>query len=32
MNKKIKKFAIVITLAVGIIGFSFEHKVADAAT
>ena len=32
MNKKIKKFAIVITLVVGIIGFSFEHKVADAAT
>ncbi|MBF7128083.1 cysteine ABC transporter substrate-binding protein [Pediococcus pentosaceus] len=38
MNKKIKKFAIVITLAigiilaVGIIGFSFEHKVADAPT
>lgn len=32
MNKRLKKIAIVITLALGIIGFNFEHKIANAAT
>lgn len=32
MNKRLKKIAIVITLALGIIGFNFEHKIVNAAT
>ncbi|MGR8837796.1 cysteine ABC transporter substrate-binding protein [Leuconostoc falkenbergense] len=32
MNKRLKKIVIVITLALGIIGFNFEHKIVNAAT